>query len=353
MQKQVFIPVFINYFGFSFTFDLELIYNFKLINVFKKIDLFIILLLVMILLAWLVPGLGVTEKWYSLDNLSGIGISMIFFFYGLKLSPRQVMQGLNNYRLHFLVQFSTFILFPVIVILALPLINTEEGHMLWLAVFFLAALPSTVSSSVVMVSMAKGNVAGSIFNASISGLIGIIATPLWMGLFMSGDSQGFNLLDSLISLSIKILLPVIIGLMLHRYFGKIASNNSKLLSWFDKSVILAIVYKSFGESFESGLFDSLGIVDIGILTLLIIVLFTVIYQIINRISVKLKFNREDRITAMFNGSKKSLVHGTVMSKVLFSNMASQGIFLIPIMIYHALQLIVISFIAQKMSKEVD
>ena len=307
----------------------------------------------MILLAWVVPGLGITEEWYSLDSLSDIGISLIFFFYGLKLSPRQVMQGLNNYKLHFLIQFSTFILFPIIVISALPFINTEEGHMLWLAVFFLAALPSTVSSSVVMVSMAKGNVPGSIFNASISGLIGIIATPLWMGVFMGGDSQGFDFVDSLVSLMIKILLPVILGLMLHKYLGKMAVNNSKLLAWFDKSVILAIVYKSFSESFESGLLDSIGIVDLVILFLVVIALFVLVYQIINRLSRQFKFNREDRITAIFNGSKKSLVHGTVMSKVLFGNMASQGIFIIPIMIYHALQLIVISFIAQKMSKEVD
>ena len=76
-----------------------------------------------------------------------------------------------------------------------------------------------------------------------------------------------------------------------------------------------------------------------------------VYQAINIVSKKMNFNREDRITALFNGSKKSLVHGTVFSKVLFSGMATQGIFLIPIMIYHALQLIAISFIAQKMSKE--
>ena len=222
-------------------------------NAFKKIDIFIALLVGMILLAWLMPGLGVTDEWYSLDNLSNFGISLIFFFYGLKLSPREVLQGLNNYKLHLLVQTSTFILFPVIVILFLPLIHTEEGNLLWLAVFFLAALPSTVSSSVVMVSMAKGNVPGSIFNASISGLIGIIATPLWMGLFMGGESQGFSFVDSLVSLIIKILLPVVVGLLLHKYFGKIANRHSKLLSWYDKSIILAIVYISFGESFSSGL----------------------------------------------------------------------------------------------------
>ncbi len=320
-------------------------------NVLKKIDLFIALLVVMILLAWIIPGIGINDAWYSLDNLTGIGISMIFFFYGLKLSPREVMQGLNNYKLHFVVQLSTFVLFPIIVILFYPLINSEEGHLLWLAVFFLAALPSTVSSSVVMVSMAKGNVPGSIFNASISGLIGIIATPLWMGLFMRGDSQGFDFFDSLMSLIMKILLPVLVGMFFHKYFGKIAKENLSTLAWFDKSVILAIVYKSFSESFTSGLFDSMGLVDLLVLFIAIIVLFAMVYQAINIVSKKMNFNREDRITALFNGSKKSLVHGTVFSKVLFSGMATQGIFLIPIMIYHALQLIVISFIAQKMSKE--
>lgn len=302
-------------------------------------------------MAWSVPGIGVTEKWYSLDNLSNIGISLIFFFYGLKLSPKQVMQGLSNYKLHFVVQFSTFVIFPILVIAALPFINTEEGHMLWLAVFFLAALPSTVSSSVVMVSMAKGNVPGSIFNASISGLIGIIATPLWMGLFMRGDSQGFDFMDSLISLITKILLPVILGLILHKYFGKIAVNNSTKLAWFDKSVILAIVYKSFDESFQSGLFSTIGMEDLTILVVAVALLFVIVYTVIGKLTRILNFAREDRITATFNGSKKSLVHGTVFSNVLFSNMSTQGIFIIPIMIYHALQLIIISFIAQKKGKE--
>ena len=306
----------------------------------------------MIIFAWLVPGLGITDEWYSIDNFTNVGISLIFFFYGLKLSPPQVMLGLNNYKLHFVVQISTFILFPIIVILAFPFINSEEGHLLWLAVFFLAALPSTVSSSVVMVSMAKGNVAGSIFNASISGLIGIVATPLWMGLFMSGDSQGFDFLDSFVSLILKIIMPVFVGLMLHRFFGRLATKHSTFLSWFDKSVILAIVYKSFGESFSSGLFQTIGILDLLLVLLAVVVLFVLVYFIVNKLTRILNFNREDRITALFNGSKKSLVHGTVMSKVLFENMSTQGVFIIPIMIYHALQLIMISFIAQKMSKDI-
>lgn len=317
----------------------------------KKLDPFIILLLVMILLAWLIPGIGETESWYSLDYITTIGVSLIFFFYGIKLSPRQIIGGLNNYKLHLVVQLSTFILFPVLVIAALPFIKSDENHIMWLSIFFLAALPSTVSSSVVMVGIAKGNISGAIFNASISGLLGIIITPLWMGLFMDSETQGFNLLDAFTGLFIKILLPVIIGLTLHNKLGNIVLKNSKKLAWFDKIIILTIVYKSFSESFITGLFNTINTFDLSILAFSVIALFIVVYFSISKITSILKFSREDRITALFSGSKKSLVHGTVMSKVLFENMTSQGIFIIPIMIYHAMQLIVISFIAQKMSKD--
>jgi sodium/bile acid cotransporter 7 len=63
----------------------------------------------------------------------------------------------------------------------------------------------------------------------------------------------------------------------------------------------------------------------------------------------LQFNKEDQITAQFCGTKKSLVHGTVFSKILFGNMATIGIILLPLMLFHAIQLFIISIIASKKS----
>ena len=131
------------------------------------------LLIAMILLAYWLPGV---EKLIPLNEISTYGISGIFFFYGLKLNPEKMKEGLSNWKLHALIQAATFFIFPMLVLCILPFISSEEHFTLWLAVFFLAALPSTVSSSVVMVSIAKGNIPGAIFNASISGLIGIFIT---------------------------------------------------------------------------------------------------------------------------------------------------------------------------------
>ena len=309
-----------------------------------KLDRFVALLISMILLAYWLPGL---EKIIPLEQISKIGISGIFFFYGLKLSPEKMKQGISNWRLHLIVQLSTFLLFPILVLLVLPFIQHEEHFTLWLAVFFLAALPSTVSSSVVMVSIARGNIPGAIFNASISGLIGILITPLWIGIFLEARVGSFDLGQTLLELIIKILLPVILGLILHRFWGQFAERNKQYLTMFDKTIILIIVYKSFSNSFSSGVFDGISHANLLVVSAGVIALFFIIFLMIRFITRKWGFSREDEITALFCGSKKSLVHGTVFSSVLFAGMSSAGIFLVPIMIYHAFQLFYISIVAQR------
>ena len=116
---------------------------------------------------------------------------------------------------------------------------------------------------------------------------------------------------------------------------------------FDKTVILIIVYESFSNSFSSGVFREIRAVELFTVGTGVIALFFMVYYLILLMSTWLNFKAEDEITALFCGSKKSLVHGTVFSSVLFSGMDSSGIFLVPIMIYHAFQLFIISIIAQK------
>ncbi len=304
----------------------------------------------MILIAFWVPGL---ENTIPLKEISAYGISGIFFFYGLKLSPTKMKKGLSNWKLHVLIQTATFLIFPAIVIAILPFIKGEEYFYLWLAVFFMAALPSTVSSSVIMVSIANGNIPGAIFNASISGLIGIIATPVWIGLFLNSYGVTFDMDDIFLDLILKILLPVIIGMAMHRFWGNSANRYKKQLNIFDKSIILIIVYNSFSNSFSNGVFSNISWLALSIVSFGVIALFFIVYIIINVITKKLNFSRDDKITALFCGSKKSLVHGTVFSGVLFAGLTNAGLFLVPIMIYHAFQLFYISIIAQKMHAESD
>ncbi|WP_417444123.1 bile acid:sodium symporter family protein [Joostella sp.] len=316
-----------------------------------KIDKFVLSIIGIIIIAYFFPEWGTKESKIPIDTISAIGISLIFFFYGLKLSPTKLKAGLKNWKLHLLVQVSTFLIFPLIVLMFQPLIKNEEQETIWLAFFFLAALPSTVSSSVVMVSMAKGNIPAAIFNASISGIIGIIITPLWMGLFVQGQQTEFDFTEIYTKLIIQIVLPVILGLLLQRFLGDFAQKHNAKLTFFDKSIILLIIYKSFAESFNGDIFKTISIKDLSFLLLGVLALFMFMFMITNFISKKLSFSREDQITATFCGTKKSLVHGTVFSKIIFGNMAVLGMILLPLMLYHAVQLLLISTIASRMEQE--
>lgn len=317
-----------------------------------RVDPFVIAIALSILIAYFFPQLGLSTSPVPIDRIASIGISLIFFFYGLKLSTEAIKSGLKNWKLHILVQGSTFLLFPLLILLFYPLVKGGSNELLWLSMLFLSALPSTVSSSVVMVSLAKGNIPAAIFNASISGIIGILITPLWITPFIQKSEVAYDFSAIYAQLGMEILFPLILGLLLRRFLSKIAQRNSRRLSLFDKFIILLIIYKSFVHSFEENIFQNIGWMELAGMALLVTTLFFVVYFITGWLGKLLKFNRADRITAQYCGTKKSLIHGTVFSEALFGQTSLVGLILLPLMLFHAIQILIISILATKKGKEI-
>lgn len=314
------------------------------------IDWFIPALLLMIGLAWIWPEGGLGQGPFALKSLAGYGISVIFFLYGLRLSIRQLLGCLSNWKLHLIIQTVTFIIFPALALLFRHFFSSGPYEVLWLGTFFLAAMPSTVSSAVVMVSLAGGNIPAAIFNASFSSMAGIVIAPLWMGLVLTSGPEGFDITPVLLKLGYQVLLPLIIGIILHKWFGEAAIRYRNYTRYFDQSVILVIVYTSFSNSFSSGLFTNLGIGVIVILFLTLLLLFALINVLIFLLIKKAGLGFRDLITALFCGSTKSLMHGTVMAKVIFGTAGQGGIILLPILMYHAMQLTITGIMSQRFSK---
>jgi sodium/bile acid cotransporter 7 len=316
-----------------------------------KDNKFIVALFLAVLIAWVFPWAALFKNGLPIGIISRLGISLIFFFHGLKLGKEKLMLGIGNFRLHIVIQLTTFLLFPLVVLLFYPLMKTEIQQTLWLAVFFLAALPSAISASVIMTSLAKGNEPAAIFNASISGLIGIIVTPFWMGLFMQAKYGDFDFSGIMIRLFVEIVLPVFIGVALRPRFISWVTKNGPRLPILDKSVILLIVYKSFSDSFNKGSFSEIGGYNIFVLLVLVSLLFVLVYSFLLVVSRRVGFVKSDRITCLFCGSMKSLIHGTVFSNVIFGPMTIAGLMLLPIMLYHSLQIFVIGIIATRFTKK--
>jgi sodium/bile acid cotransporter 7 len=315
------------------------------------IDGFIIALLCAVLVAWIYPVFGAMTSPFSLSSITDIGIAGIFFFYGLRINPTQMHAGVLNWKLHLLIQLTTFVLFPVLIFLTMFFVPDVKNTLLWVGIFYVAALPSTVSSSVLMVSIGRGNIPAAIFNASLSSILGVVLTPLWMRFFLSQTQGGIaNFSDILLRLLLQIILPLTIGFLLHRILSGFAEKHKRWLRLFEKAVIVLIVYTAFSNSFSEGVFSDYSLWTIFGVAFGMLALFAVVYWVLKVVCKLLHFSLEDSITAIFCGSKKSLVHGSAMAKVLFQNMASSGLVLMPIMMYHIIQLIVVGIIAGRRLK---
>src|SRR5204863_5154774 len=132
-----------------------------------------------VFLARLFPNPGARGGALHPELLTKAGVALIFFLHGLSLSFEALKSGTLRWPLHLVVQTATFVFFPLLGLCLLFLTRRWISHDLQLGLFYLCALPSTVSSSVALTAAARGNVPAAVFNATLSSLIGIFITPLW------------------------------------------------------------------------------------------------------------------------------------------------------------------------------
>ncbi len=295
-------------------------------------------------LAAVFPEVGAAESGIPWKPAINLGIAFVFFFYGVKLDPVQLRSGLSNWRLHLLIQLSTFLIFPVLVYLLLQVMPWIDPDFR-LGVSYLSALPSTVSASVVMVSIAGGNLPGAIFNASISSLLGVVLTPAWMGFLDGGVAGEIDFWSTLGELTLKVILPVTLGVIAHGSLYPRLKAVLPKLKYVDQTVIMMIVFTSFAESFSQRIFSAYQGSTLLSVSATMLGIFVLIWLVLELISRLLGFSIQDRITTLFCGSKKSLVHGVVIGKVIFPDAAVLGLVLLPVMLYHIQQLIFGSILA--------
>lgn len=311
---------------------------------------FILSIFAAVLVAYSYQPTFIEDITNNIKNITNLGVSVIFFFYGLGLDKKILKTDLKNYRLHALIHTSTFLLFPALAYIITLFLPSNFDPVLKTGIIFLASLPSTVSSSVVMVSISGGNIGSAIFNAAVSSLAGVFITPFIMSMYLhASPSESIALSQVITKLIIQVIVPLIMGMLLHQRMQKFYSHNKTRLKLFDQTIIVLIIYQSFAESFHKNIVSQIAKESILIVFVITLLLFFSTLIILKSATKLLGFEEKDYKTALFCGSKKSLVHGTTMSKVLFSGSPFAGIYLLPIMIYHAGQLIIGGIIAEKMA----
>jgi solute carrier family 10 (sodium/bile acid cotransporter), member 7 len=316
-----------------------------------RIDWFMLGMVGATTLAWAMPGPGAAGGWLHPELLTKAGVALIFFLHGVALSFASLRAGALNWRLHVVVQGCTFLLFPLIGLALNAALAGRAAPELIIGLFFLCALPSTVSSSVAMTAAARGNVAGAVFNATLSSLIGIVATPLWIAFVLKTTGEARPVWPVVLDLLRWLVLPLAVGQSLRPWLGTWASRFKSRISVVDRLTILMLVYTSFCDSFKDGVWSRHGSAQILLVGGICIALFALVLLITSRVARLLDFERGDRIAAIFCGSKKTLASGVPMAKLIFGAHPALGLILLPIMIYHPLQLIVGGLLAQRWGRQ--
>ncbi|MEV0691109.1 bile acid:sodium symporter family protein [Streptomyces sp. NPDC050388] len=312
------------------------------------IDPYILLLLGTVGLAALLPARGTGADLAS--GASTAAIALLFFLYGARLSTREALDGLRHWRLHGTVLACTFVVFPLLGLAARGFVPVLLTDPLYQGLLFLTLVPSTIQSSIAFTSIARGNVPAAICAGSFSSLVGIVATPLLAAALLGGGTGGFSA-DSVTKIVLQLLVPFVAGQVLRRWIGGFVTRHRKALGLVDRGSILLVVYTAFSQGMVRGVWNQVSPARLGGLLAVEAVLLAVMLLLTWYGAKALKFGRADRIAIQFAGSKKSLAAGLPMASVLFGAQASLAV--LPLMLFHQMQLMVCAVIAKRRSHDAD
>ncbi|MDO6644309.1 bile acid:sodium symporter family protein [Acinetobacter guillouiae] len=313
------------------------------------LDRFTILLIAIVILASILPISGQAALIFG--KITTIAIAILFFLHGAKLSREAVIEGILHWKLHGLVFAFTFLVFPLLGLMAKPVLEPLLGQQLYWGFLFMCFLPSTVQSSIAFTSVAKGNVAAAVCSASFSNLIGMFITPILVSIFIFGQSKhNYDPTSSIIEITLLLLVPFVLGQVLRPYVFPLMQKMPKIVKVFDQGSILMVVYGAFSGAVVAGLWHQVSLSTLIYLTLACSILLTVIMLLALYVPKWLGFSKADQISIFFCGSKKTLASGVPMAQILFIGQPL-GMIVLPIMIFHQIQLMVCGVIANYWSKQ--
>ncbi|CCG40777.1 bile acid:sodium symporter family protein [Magnetospirillum molischianum] len=316
-----------------------------------RLDSFTLILCGTVVLASVLPGRGTFAAYFH--DFSNFAIALLFFLHGARLSREAVFAGATHWRLHLLVLACTFVMFPVLGLAIKAVAPTWLlPEPLAIGVLYLACLPSTVQSSIAFTSIAGGNVPAAICSASASNLIGVLLTPFLVALLITSQDGGGISLDSVEAIMLQLLVPFIAGQLLRPWIGGWVTRHKLLVGLVDRGSILSVVYIAFSEAVVHGLWQQMPLDGLIGMIVIDLVLLAVVLVLTTLFSRWLGFNKADEITIVFCGSKKSLASGVPIANVLFPA-AQVGMIVLPIMLFHQIQLMACSALARRYARRFE
>ncbi len=307
-------------------------------------DRFILLLVATVALATVLPAQGPALE--IVGWVSNAAIFLLFFLHGARLSREAVLEGLKRWRLQVVILGFGYVLFPLMALGISHALNTLIAPELLIGLIFLGVLPTTVQSSIAYASIARGNIAASVIAAAASNLIGVVLTPLLFAALASTAFGGISL-SGVTKIALLLLLPFLLGQLLRSRVLPTVQRHARIAGMMDKLTIVLAVYVAFSGAASEGLWSRISPAELGWLALVALGMLLLAFAAAWGIGGALGLSREDRITLLFSGAHKSLATGAPMARIFFPP-AVAGAVLLPLLLYHQMQLMLSAVISARL-----
>jgi sodium/bile acid cotransporter 7 len=310
-----------------------------------KIDKFLVALLAVVLIASVVPARGAAV--HPLSVLTSVAIAVLFFLHGARLSPKAVLEGIGAWRVHLAVLSATFVMFPILGLLAQWLADIWLPPTIGAGVLLLCLMPSTVQSSIAFTAIGKGNIPAAICSAALSNVLGVVVTPLLIGVLFAQHVGEFS--GGIIKIVAQLLIPFVAGHLVRPLILRILDRDKTLLARFDRGVILLVVYTAFSAAVAEGLWRRYSTDDLAWTAIVDAVILALALSGTTAAARLFRFSSADEVAIVFCGSKKSLASGVPIAAALFPA-ASVGPLILPLMLFHQMQLMACAVLAERYAR---
>jgi sodium/bile acid cotransporter 7 len=195
--------------------------------------------------------------------------------------------------------------------------------------------------------MGKGNVSAAVCSAALSNVLGVIVTPLLVGVLLARHGGDFS--GGIVKITAQLLIPFVAGHLLRPLILNVLDRDKALLARFDRGVILLVVYTAFSAAVVEGLWHRYSLGDLAWTAAIAAVILALALVGTTAGARLLRFSLPDEVAIVFCGSKKSLASGVPIAGALFPA-ALVGPMILPLMLFHQLQLMACAVLADRYAK---
>lgn len=297
-------------------------------------------LVIAVIAAFLFPEAGMSGGWLRSEITTKLAVALLFFIRGALLPLAELRRGILQWQLHLLMHAYIFLVFPLGTLLLVTIL--EPAGLLppevRVGFLFMATLPTTVSTAAVFTSLANGNTVASVFNATLSNCLGVVIVPVWMAWLLQREAETAALGPTIWQMFWLVIVPLAAGQLIKPFAGGALWRRRRALEVASTVLILYVIFAAFANSAASGLWRDHGWNVFAVALVLSLFVFAAATAVVAGHARIVRMSRSDFISLLFCAPQKTLAGGVTLANVLFARDPGLGLILLPLLLYHFIQL---------------